>query len=609
MCGIAGHIGPNPPDPGRVAACMAALGRRGPDASGTYAHTFAPDRTVTLLHTRLRIIDLGDRADQPFRHGPDALAFNGELYNYVELRRALAREGVAFATASDTEVLLHWLARRGPAGLDACEGMWAFAHHNETSGRLTLCRDRFGEKPLWLHENEDGLWFASEVKALAALSGKRFSVNTNHLRRHLVNGYKALYKTRETFFEGVRELPPATALVLDPDAPPREERYWTPALAQDPSLSRGDCVAMAREALVDAVRLRLRADVPLAFCMSGGVDSNALISVAARELGHDVHGFTIVNTDARYEEQDLVEHAVRELGIRHTGIPVTTDHFLDRLRELVRYHDAPVCTITYYAHWLLMREVAAAGCKISVSGTAADELFSGYYDHFLAYLHDVRNDPDLHARSLAAWREHVQPHVRNPFLRDPELFTRDPSFRGHLFMNADGFSEYLVEPWAEPFTETAYTGDLLRNRMLNELFHEAVPVILHEDDLNAMHWSVENRSPFLDRRLFETCARIPTRHLMRDGYAKSILRDAMRGIVPDRILDSHRKVGFNAPIRGFLDTGDPGVRAALLDDSPVFGLLRRDRIEAMLDREALPNSESKFLFYFLSAKMFLEEFA
>jgi asparagine synthase (glutamine-hydrolysing) len=144
--------------------------------------------------------------------------------------------------------------------------------------------------------------------------------------------------------------------------------------------------------------------------------------------------------------------------------------------------------------------------------------------------------------------------------------------------------------------------------MLNELFAESVPVILHEDDLNAMYFSIENRSPYLDRRLFEFAFQIPTRHLVRDGRAKAVLRDAVRGIVPDAVLDNRRKVGFNAPILSFL-AQEPDLGAALLGDSPIYEYVKRDKIAGFIDRTFLPNSESKFLFYFLNAKLFLEEFA
>jgi asparagine synthase (glutamine-hydrolysing) len=369
-----------------------------------------------------------------------------------------------------------------------------------------------------------------------------------------------------------------------------------------------DATVGARSRLIHSMEIRLRADVPLAFCMSGGVDSSALISIAKRVFDYEVHGFTIMNTDSRYEESDMVELSVRELGIRHTPVPITTTDFLTGLRQLIRYHDAPIFTITYYAQWLLMRSIADAGYRISVSGTAADELFSGYYDHHLAYLQEIRQDNILHSSSLAAWEKHIHPIVRNPFLGNPNLFVRNPEFRDHIFLDAENFAKYLRESWSEPFAETCYTNNLLRNRMLNELFHESVPVILHEDDLNAMFYSIENRSPFLDRDLFEFCNTIPTRHLIRDGKAKAVLREAVRGIAPDAIIDNRRKVGFNAPILDFLDVSDPVVRNYLLDDSKIFDYVNREKIEALIAKTDLPNSESKFLFYFLNCKMFLEEF-
>ena len=609
MCGIAGYVGSDPPDAGRVRACLALMRRRGPD-SASAQHWIRPDGSqVHLLHSRLSIIDLDDRANQPFRVGSRWIVYNGEIYNYLEIRAELARRQRTFATASDTEVLLTALDEFGWSGLDRCEGMWAFAAYDERDASVLLSRDRFGEKPLYVYSDSKGLYFGSEVKFIVALRGCALTVNTDHVQRYLVNGYKALYKDRHTFFHGLRELRPGTALALAADGTETEHRYWSPEYVTDEQMSYDEAVAGARERLIRSVQLRLRADVPLAFCMSGGVDSNALISIAKRVFGYDVHGFTIVNSDSRYEEQDLVEHAVHQLGIRHTAIPVQVTDFLPRLRTLVRQHDAPVYTITYYAQWLLQESIGERGYRISISGTAADEMFSGYYDHFLAHLYEIRHEPQLHAAALASWHEHIEPLVRNPFLRDPDLFVNRPGLRDHIFLNAEGFTDYLVRPWSEAFTEAWFTGDLLRNRMLNEMFHEAVPVILHEDDLNAMYFSIENRSPFLDRELFEFCSCIPTRHLIQDGRAKSVLREAVRGIAPDRIIDNRPKVGFNAPIYAFLDVGEPAVREALLEDSPVFEYVRRERIEALIAKPDLPNSESKFLFSFVGCKLFLEQFA
>ena len=398
-------------------------------------------------------------------------------------------------------------------------------------------------------------------------------------------------------------------LAVEADGASREERYWRPCYEAAEPLAYEEAVAGVREAVFRSVGLRLRSDVPLAFLMSGGVDSNCLISVARNVFDHDVHGFTIMGPDERYDERPLVDHAVEALGIRHTGVPLETGGFLDRLRSLIRHHDAPVYTISYYVQWLLIQALAEQGYRISISGTGADELFSGYYDHHNAYLYEVREDPQRFRSALEAWRRWVRPLVRNPHLADPEVFIKAPEFRDHIFLDAEVFAGFLHQPWREPFREERYCRGLLRNRMLNELFHEAVPPILHEDDHNAMSESIENRSPFLDRALFEIAQRIPTRHLVRHGYAKAVLRDAMRGIVPDRILDERRKVGFNAPIRSLLDVRDPDVRQRVLDDGPIFEHVRRDAVETLLDQESLPNSRSKFLFYFLSARIFLEEFA
>ena len=611
MCGIAGYAGPRPLAPDRIAAGLRALHHRGPDHAASRTWRTAAGTHVTLLHTRLSIIDLDPRAHQPLQAGSSWLACNGELYNYVELRAALEREGARFATSSDTEVLLRAIRRWGWEALDRCEGMWAFALFDEADGSLTICRDRFGEKPLYLYHDAMGFYFGSEVKAIAALIGYPLTVNTAHLYRYLVNGYKALYKTRETFFEGVEELPPASWLRVEGNGPQIRGVYWRPQPEPNEAMSWDEAVAGTRERLMRSVELRLRADVPLAFCMSGGVDSNALISIAKKVFGYDVHGFTIMSSYSRGEqdyETGVALASAAALKIRHSPIYPMTEGFLDDLRALVRQHDAPVLSISYFVHWRLMEAMARAGYRIAVSGTAADELFTGYYDHHLAYLYEVRGEPALHAASREAWLAYVQPVVRNPYLQDADAFLSNPKLRDHIFLDAPRLSGYLKVPWSEPFAEERYTEDLLRNRMLNELFHEIVPVILHEDDLNAMACSIENRSPYLDRELFEFAYRIPTRHLIREGRAKAVLREAAKDFLPEPVLAGRRKVGFNAPLAALLNTEDGAVRRRVLDESPIYAHVRRDAVEALLDGSCkIREAEHKFLFNFLNSKLFLEE--
>jgi asparagine synthase (glutamine-hydrolysing) len=609
MCGIAGYVGERKLDERALDGTLALMHRRGPDHRALRCFRTPAGRYVYLLNSRLSIIDLDPRSNQPFHAGSTWVTYNGELYNYVELRNAVEAAGHTFETTSDTEVLTAAVDRLGWRALDRFEGMWAVAAYDESDGTVTLARDRFGEKPLYVYRDGTGLYFGSEPKCIAALLGRRLPVNLRQLYRYLAQGYRALYQTGETFFEGVLELRPGTLLRVEADGRETRRRYWSLTGTPDESMEYGQAVAGVRERLVRSVERRLRADVPLAFCMSGGVDSNALISIAKNACGYDVHGFTIVNTDGRYDERPWIDEAVRTQDLRHTAVPAAAGDFVEGLRELVRYHDAPVYTITYLTHWRLMERIAADGYRIAVSGTGADELLTGYYDHHLLYLAEIQDDAARHAEARRCWEARIRPLVRNPLLRDADLFVREPAFRDHLTLDADRFAAALVAPFREPFVEHRYTSSLLRNRMLNELFHEVVPVILHEDDLNAMFHSIENRSPYLDRELCEFCHTIPSRYLVRDGLAKAVLRDAMRGIVPQPILDNPRKVGFNAPIDDLFDRRDPDARAWLLADAPLFAYVRRDSVRALLDEPQLPNSRSKFLFSIVNAKLFLEEFA
>ncbi len=612
MCGLAGFYGRAPLTPERLEACLSRMGRRGPDGAGTYAQVRPSGHCVHILHSRLAILDLDPRANQPLRRGTRVLAVNGELYNFRELRRELEERGETFATAGDAEVLLAMLARGGerddpgPA-LDRCEGMWAFALYDERTGALTLCRDRFGEKPLLLWRRPEGLYFGSEVKLLAALAGAWPEPDLGRCGRFLAQGYKALFKAPGSWFAGVTGLSPASWLRLTPEGEDGG-RYWNPAYGpQDAAMTFEEAVAGARRALSRSMELRLRADVPLAFCLSGGVDSNVLAALAVKECGHSLNAFAVVDDDPRYDERTLARQSVAALGGRLTEVRLRHGDFLDDLALLTAAHDGPVATVTAYVHWLLMGAVARAGFKVCVSGVGADELFTGYYDHFPLHLASLAASPRERAAALAGWERRIAPVVRNPAFRDPDRYLANPWARDHVFDGAAANAARLTAPFDEPFTETPYPGSQLRIRMLNELFCESVPVILHEDDLNAMYWSVENRSPCLDRALCELCWRMPDRLLIRDGFAKAVLREAARGLVPEAILDNPVKKGFNASIHSLLDAKDPGTRARILEPSPLFDMVRREALEDLLDHDGpLPNDAAKFFFAALTVKFFLE---
>ena len=561
-------------------------------------------RHVTLLHTRLAIIDLDRRADQPFvKHGL-ILVYNGELYNYVELRAELAGLGHKFETESDTEVVLEAYHRWGPHCVERFDGMWALALFDPRRQRLWLSRDRFGEKPLFCLLDNGGFYFASEVKALEAMSGRSMTPNAAQLRRYLVNGYRALFKSRETWFSEVVSLAPAHNVEIDEQLGWRPDQYWS--LAYDPQpISLSDAVEQTRSRLFEGLGRRLRADVPLAFCLSGGVDSGALACIAARHFNADVHGFSIIDEDPRYDERDTLLETVGTINCRHTMIHPGKNGFLNRMRQLVRDHDSPVATISYYVHAQLSEAIRAEGYKVAISGTGADEVFTGYYDHYHFWLSEFIDAPDIDER-LKTWRDGYGQFVRNRFLKDPMELVSNPARRDHIFLDRETFNGLMRSPCNEVFEERAYSTNVLRNRMFNELFEEVVPVLLHEDDLNSMRVSVENRSPYLDHNLAEFVCSVPNEHLIQNGCQKWLLREAVSEYLPDAVRLDRRKRGFNASIDTMLDRNDKNVRDWCLADGPIFEVVDRDAFVEFFDGDMTDNSFSKFLFSFVSAKMFLE---
>lgn len=603
MCGIAGFIGSDLPEEKCFRDTLRKMRNRGPDRQSFT--TFQEGSThIGLLHSRLSIIDLEERSHQPFTSGDCTLVFNGEIYNYLELRTELEKQGVRFRTQSDTEVLLQSYLRKGESCVEDFEGMWAFAIYDRKRKRLFLSRDRFAEKPLYYYQTPQGFYFGSEVKFLESLAAIRFDVNERQMMRYLVHGFRSLYKFGETFFQQVREVPYATNVFIDLDLHIVFKRYWQNTFELQP-MSFEQAVEGFRERLFESVKLRLRADTPLAFCLSGGVDSSALVSIAVKRFGHNAAVFSILDNDERYNEVENIQATVEDLGCKSTLISLQRENTLTRLRELIKYHDAPVYTISYYIHSLISEAISKQGCRVALMGTGADEMVTGYYDHFNLHLAEIASQPEV-AKRRSEWEELIRPMVRNPWLQDPALFIKNPNFRGYIYLGSNEFADLLKKDFREEFIEETFTSSCLRNRTLNELFCEIVPVILHEDDINSMYYSIENRSPYLDSRLFKFAYSIPPRHLIREGYGKIILREAVKGILNDKVrLDRHKK-GFNASILSLVDFNDKANREYLLDDSPIFDLVERSKIEMMLHRKEIPNSLSKFLFYFISAKMFLE---
>jgi asparagine synthase (glutamine-hydrolysing) len=604
MCGIAGRVSGRPLARGRAETLTRAMRNRGPDGRGHWRGEAAGSR-AELFHSRLAIVDLHPRADQPFETEACVLVFNGEIYNWRALRAELEARGLAFRTRSDTEVVARAWEAWGTDAFARFEGMWALALVDRASGDLVLGRDAFGEKPLYVLERDGELVFGSQADFVEILAGRPLRADMDRLARYLVNGYRDI--GTGAWFADLTEIPAGGWLRVAGGRAREQGLHWRPRVSPR-AMSLADAESQARARVETAVERRLGADVPIAFCLSGGVDSTVLTCMAAKRFGYPVHAFSVVDSDPRYDESAAIAATVAHLGCRHDIVRPGKAGFLDRLDAQIAYHRAPVATISYYVHEFLSEAIAARGYKVAISGTGADELFTGYYDHYAFWLAGMAGRAD-YPKLEAEWRAGFGATVRNPYLKDPLAFARDPADRRHLTPDRDLFASMLRVPAPPPRAETRFCPETLRNRMLNELRAEIVPVILREDDLNSMRFSVENRSPYLDRDLADFVYSVPAEHLVKDGLPKWLLRAAGAGYAPPEILFDRRKRGFNASIDTVLDRRDPSVRARLLEPGPIFDLVDRAKFEAWMDSDLTGNELSKFMFYFVSARLFLDRAA
>ncbi len=607
MCGIAGFYGKGCLSLDTIERTLQLMKRRGPDHQSFYLKN-SGEHTIALLHSRLAIIDLETRSNQPFRINNDIIVFNGEIYNYQEIKKKLLQQGESFLTESDTEVLLRWykVTGGGEKFFDELEGMWSFALFNEDTQNLLLSRDRFGEKPLYFLRTASGVYFASEPKMIRELSGVDFSIDQGRIKRFLVQGHRSLFKTNTSFFCNLEILDAGSSLSIDRDGRITTNRYWQPKISINTSMTIDEAVEGVRTRFIDSLRLRTRADVPLAFCLSGGVDSGAIASVAAKSLNCQVKSFSIIDPHAYYNESVNIGLTVRDIGSEHSEILLTQQDFFAHMRSLVGYHESPISTISYYIHSLLSQTISERGFRVVFSGTGADELFTGYYDHYLLHLLELKGTADYEP-ALQSWRTHVEKFVRNPILKDLDYFRELQSVGDYLYADSSIGIRYLQDLFVDPFFQQEYSTQPLRNRMLNELFHEIIPVILHEDDLNSMYYSIENRSPFLDRKLFEFSTTIPSQHLIQNGFTKYPLRMAMKGILNDTVRLDRKKVGFNASFDSLVDRKSKQFVDQVLAENSLYDIVSRDEIEKLIRKEEVSVGEGMFLFRFIGCLLMYEK--
>lgn len=601
MCGIAGGFWRNRSSEieARTAAALKLMSHRGPDDSGLEIYR-SPHGSVVFGQRRLSIIDLSSGGHQPAHTADGALSmvYNGELYNYRELRDELRALGRTFATESDTEVLLASWAQWGRSCLPRLEGMFAFVVFDHREQRLTFVRDAFGIKPLFIQADEDEFLFASEQPALSALTSRASRPDLQRAYDYLVHGD---YDSNQlTFVEGIHHLPPGSWLEFDlaTGSFSDPQSWWRAPVAQTARLSFSQAVEATREQFLQNVRLHLRSDVPVGAALSGGVDSSAVVcAMRYIEPTLDIHTFSyIAANDSLSEERwvDLVNETVR--ANPHKVRAESADLARD-LDSLIRAQGEPFGSTSIYAQYRVFQSAKAAGITVTLDGQGADELLAGYDGYpgqrMLSLFEEGRHlAAHRFARSASNWpgRSYLKNCMELGRTLLPDgIYARGRKALGRNF-RPDWLDLGVLENAGVHFTESrpdlcpANRGRRVVERLGHSLQNRGLPHLLRHGDRNAMAFSIESRVPFLTIPLAELLLSLPEDYLISaQGETKHVFRAAMRGIVPDPILDRKDKIGFATPERDWITAISPIARTWLCDARSI-PFLRVDSLTETFDR-------------------------
>jgi asparagine synthase (glutamine-hydrolysing) len=570
MCGIAGIVDSagrlGPVALGEAAAAMARhLSHRGPDGHGLWVD---PSGACALSHQRLAVVDLSENGRQPMStaDGETTLTFNGEIYNYRDLRRELVAEGVSFRTESDTEVLLHHLQRTGVAGLGVVRGMFAFAAWSSGRRELLLARDAFGKKPLYFTEVQGLFAFASELDAFAALPGFAARIDVSAVAEYLL--LKHIGAPRSVY-EGCRKVPGGGWMRVDFSsgrARSTTGRHFTfrarPVGADKPGSDSGDesAVEELRGRIVQATATRLHADVRVGAFLSGGVDSALVAAVVRRELGQPLSTFTLGYAASPSSEHLPAQYVADALGTRHTTHLVDADH-LERLPSIAMALDEPNGDTSCLPTYLLSAGVRPH-VTVALTGDGGDELFGGY-ERYLSV------PPASGVPPAVAYIS--------------RLFVFSPPMVGALLPDSVGPLSSRLEEWSQQFL----AGDAAWPCRARELDVQlTMPCWLAKADRMSMRFALEIRSPLLDRDVADFAATLVPSWCGGGGVAKSLLRRVARRYFSDEYLD-RPKSGFGIPADGdFRGRLVDRCRAEVL--RPNGGVARLVRCEALVDVVSSP---------------------
>ncbi len=570
MCGFVAIFGPGEPLALPLLERMRdRLAHRGPDGSGAWIgrHVWG---SIALGFRRLAIVDTRQVADQPMisYDGRRVIVFNGEIYNFIELRRELEAAGRVFRTSSDTEVLLQGYEHWGEAVVEKLNGMFAFVIWNEVSGQVFVARDRFGEKPLFSCRLPDGkIAFASEIKALLAHPDVVVSYDFEMFGR-VLGGYIP-FGTEATLFQGVRQFPAAHCMTLAVNGEIiRECRYWNPSYGKALSgIEPNELTNRLRQHLERSLIMRMRSDVPVTACLSGGLDSSALVALLAGfpEESRRIQSAMSVRfpNDPTIDEGHFIDIVLARTGLKgHSVIPKASDLMSD-LRKLHWHHETIIPGASMYLEWSLMRYARQLGYKVIIDGQGADEVLAGYACYLRAYQAELGARGlagFLNARALGRKRDARLALAARDFQFPSQRFALRESLKLHQYAT-------YIKKWS-PAKARTYAGvglpspDSVKNlrfELALNLLRTSLPSNLYSGDRNSMAHGIECRYPYLDYQLVDFAMQLPDKAYIDDGWGKHILRQAISDDLPPEIVWRIDKVGFAAPQKAWL--ASPEIRS------------------------------------------------
>jgi asparagine synthase (glutamine-hydrolysing) len=546
MCGIAGifNLNRSPASEGITTKMMAAMKHRGPNDEGTFSLEH-----ICIGQVRLSIIDLSASGHQPMfsNDGRYAIVFNGEIYNYIELRDELKTK-YNFKTNSDTEVILAAYTIWGEKCLDRFNGMWAFAILDTKDRSLFISRDRYGVKPLYYYQDNETFIFSSEIKSLYHILKPKLSADNNSVYEYLV--YSRTDQTCNTFINEIKRVQHGYTVLLKDDKIAFKQWYNLSQKLSDPWKSPEEF----RETFSSSVALRLRSDVPLGVCLSGGLDSSAVTSTILKDHGkNDLFAFSAVYGEGKHgDESKFIREYSSLPNLKY--IHPSEQTFVEDISSFMDCHFEPVHTMSIYSQFKVLKE-ASKFVTVAMDGQGADEQLGGYHYFFSSYFLELVKQ----FRFLKFMKEasSYYKHHHSLFALKYMMFYASPAFiKDYAGAKMSGS---ISKDFYQSAHKNSNLGKLLfdprsLNQSLLQHFEYKLEHNLKWNDLNSMYFSVELREPFLDYRLVERTLASPPDQKIRNGYTKWILRESMKGILPESIRLRQDKIGFDNPSDEWLRT-------------------------------------------------------